>query len=325
MPAPGTSPIASRHGSAGAGGSRCRLVCLQVLLVIVVAMGHSLAARAAGDPSEALRSEYRAMAERLDRNPWSRPLLVQSDVQPNRLQGEIHAVVDHAVADVHRELGNPDNWCDVVSLHPNTKYCRLATGPTGTRLQVRIGMSGPQDIDDAVLVSLRHRTVASMPGYDWLELLSTDGPMGTSNYRISLEALALPNARTFLHLTYSYTFNGIARLAMQAYLGTLARDKVGFTIIGQADGKPVFIGGLRGHVERNTMRYFLAIESTLATMHLPASTRVEQRLQAWFDAAERYPRQLHEHERDAYLQMKRDEIGRQQRLAENAGAPETTP
>jgi hypothetical protein len=186
-------------------------------------------------------------------------------------------------------------------------------------------MSGPQEIDEAALVSLVHHTAASMPGYVRLELLSREGPMGTSDYRITLEALALPEDKTLLHLTYAYTFNGLARMAMQAYLGTIARDKIGFTITGQADGKPVFIGGLRGHVERNTMRYFLAIESTLATMHLPASTRVEQRLQAWFDAAERYPRQLHERERDAYLQMKRDEIARQQNLGENAGAPEATP
>lgn len=259
------------------------------------------------------------MVERLDHSPLGRPLLVQSTVQPHRMQGEIDAVVDHAFADVHRELGNPKNWCDVIVLHPNTKYCRATTGPAGTRLQVRIGTSGPQKIDDAALVALTYSAPVSMPGYDLLELHSRDGPMGTSDYRISLETLALPGTRTFLHLTYAYTFNGIARLAMQAYLATLARDKVGFTIIGQADGKPVFIAGLHGHVERNTMRYFLAIESFLANVRDPASTRVDQRLQAWFDAAERYPRQLHELERNAYLQMKHDEIERQQGLAENAG------
>lgn len=319
MPAPAANPVASHRRPADTGRPRGRIGCVLALLVLVAAMGQSLAARAADDPSQALRSQYQAMAEQLDRSPWGRPLLVRSEVQPNWLQGEVHAVVDHAFADVHRELGAPQNWCDVVSLHPNTKFCRVSTEPTGIRLQVRIGMSGPQKIDDAVPVSLRHRVAASMPHYTQLELLSRDGPMGTSDYRIRLEALALPNARTFLHLTYSYTFNGIARMAMQAYLATFARDKVGFTITGQAEGRPVFVAGLRGHVERNTMRYFLAIASTLATMHDPAPTRAERRLQAWYDAAQQYPRQLHELERDDYLQMKRDEMRRQQGRADNAG------
>lgn len=298
-----------------------RCIRRQALLVLLLAIGPGLAAQAAGDPSEALRSQYRAIAEQLDTSPLGRPLRVRSVSEPNRLQGEIHALVDHAFADVHRELGNPDNWCDLVMLHPNTKYCRVTTGPTGPQLQLRIGTSGPQKIGDAAPVNLSHRTTASMPGYDWLELVSRDGPMGTSDYRISLEILALPGARTFLHLTYSYTLNRIARLGMQAYLATLARDKVGFTVIGQAeDGKPIFIGGVRGHVERNTMRYFLAIDSYLATAHEPASSRVERRLQAWFDAAQRYPRQLHELERDAYLQMKRTEIRRQQAPADMPGA-----
>ena len=42
--------------------------------------------------------------------------------------------------------------------------------------------------------------------------------MGTSDYRIQVEAVALPNAMTFLHLTYSYGFNFMGRLAMQTYL-----------------------------------------------------------------------------------------------------------
>jgi hypothetical protein len=304
--------------------SRGLRACLQLLLVILVAWGHSLVARAADDPSQRLRSQYRAMAERLEQSPWGRPLLVQSSVLPNRMQGDIHALVDHDFADVHRELGNPQNWCDVVMLHPHTKYCRTDTGPDGTRLQLRIGTSGPQKIADAALVPLAYKAAVRMPDYDLLELRAHEGPMGTSDYRISLEVLALPDHRTFLHLTYAYTFNGIARLAMQTYLATLARDKVGFTIIGQADAQPVYIAGLQGHVERNTMRYFLAITSFLDHARDPASTRTERRLQTWFDSAERYRRQLHELERDAYLKMKREEIDRLRRPADDAGAPATT-
>ena len=91
---------------------------------------------------------------------------------------------------------------------------------------------------------------------------------------------------------------------MQAYLATAGASKVGFTA-----------NGVRGTVERNAMRYYLAIDSYLDTMSLPADQRVEQRLQQWFSATERYPRQLHEMDRSTYVMMKRQEYGRQETAA----------
>ena len=79
------------------------------------------------------------------------------------------------------------------------------------------------------------------PGLNVLN--AKDGPLGTSDYRIQLEAIALPNAKTFLHLTYSYGFNFAGRLAMQTYLATLGRDKVGFTPTGKANaGQGGYVG-----------------------------------------------------------------------------------
>jgi hypothetical protein len=55
------------------------------------------------------------------------------------------------------------------------------------------------------------------------------------------------------------------------------------------------------------MRYYLAIDDYVAA---PAPTQLEQRLATWFDATERYPRQLHELEKSDYLAMKRVETRR---------------
>ena len=100
---------------------------------------------------------------------------------------------------------------------------------------------------------------------------------------------------------------------MQAYLGTVARDKVGFTVTGmRADGQTDYVGGVRAMMERNTMRYYLAIVSFLEFSNDAAAGQFESRLAAWFAAAERYPRQLHDIERDAYMNMKRGEFRRQQ-------------
>jgi hypothetical protein len=69
---------------------------------------------------------------------------------------------------------------------------------------------------------------------------------------------------------------------------------------------------MRGVVERNTMRYFLAIEAHLGALSVPAAGRMEKSLRDWFAGSERYPRQLHEMEQGAYLSMKRREHLRQQ-------------
>ena len=65
-------------------------------------------------------------------------------------------------------------------------------------------------------------------------------------------------------------------------------------------------------VERNTMRYYLAIDTFLANANAPHAAQPEKRFQGWFTASERYPRQLHEIDRDEYIEMKRAEYSRQQ-------------
>jgi hypothetical protein len=109
-------------------------------------------------------------------------------------------------------------------------------------------------------------------------------------------------------MSYAYGFGFTARVAMNAYLSTAGSEKVGFSVDGKdADGKPTYVGGVRGLVERNTMRYYLAIDDFVAA---PAPAQLEQRLNTWFDATEHYPRQLHELDKGDYLAMKRIEAKR---------------
>ena len=73
-------------------------------------------------------------------------------------------------------------------------------------------------------------------------------------------------------------------------------------------------------VERNTMRYYLAIEAYLDALATPAPLRLDKRLNDWYASTERYPLQLHELDRNEYLTMKHKEIRRQLRLASPAAA-----
>src|SRR5690606_37674862 len=124
--------------------------------------------------------------------------------------------------------------------------------------------------------------------------------------RISAEAVPLENGKTFMHMRYSYGFGGAGRFAMQAYLATAGANKVGFTT-----------NGVRGAVERNAMRYYLAIDAYLDTMDAPEAQRVDQRLQRWFAATERYPRQLREMEKGRYVALKKDAYERQDTASAN--------
>lgn len=285
--------------------SRC-LLLICVTAVVCPAMAES-------GPVATLRAKYASLGEQLRQNQFKRPLILDSAETPNSLKGDIYAIVDYPFGVVSAGLNNPDHWCDVMLLHINTKYCHAVAGPSGTTLRVNIGRKTPEELADAQRVEFNYRVAAATPGYFEIMLNAKEGPLGTSDYLILLEAVALPNAKTFLHLTYSYAMSFAGQMAVQTYLGTIAGDKVGFTVIGnQADGQPDYIGGVRGLVERNTMRYYLAIDAFLSSARAAPAAQLENRLQGWFTAVERYPRQLHEMDRGAYLEMKRAEYLRQQ-------------
>jgi hypothetical protein len=65
-------------------------------------------------------------------------------------------------------------------------------------------------------------------------------------------------------------------------------------------------------VERNAMRYYLAVVAYLGTLSLPSHERFEKRLADWFTFTERHTRQLHELEWTEYLAVKRREYAQLQ-------------
>jgi hypothetical protein len=280
--------------------------------LLLTALAFALPALADPDKARALLLKHQAMDERLLNNQFNRPVVLDSQETPNRVTGEIHAVVEHPFASVSRGLNSPDHWCDVMSLHINTKYCRAVQAPGGTTLKVNIGKKTPESLQDAPRMVFDYQVTGATPAYLAVQLDAKAGPLGTSDYRIELEAIPLPGAKSFLRLKYSYAMNFAARLAMQTYLSTVGSAKVGFTLLPTAGDAPrQFIAGARALVERNTMRYYLAIDSFLAASSEAPARQLEARLQSWFTAVERYPRQLHELERGDYVAMKRDEYQRQ--------------
>jgi hypothetical protein len=261
----------------------------------------------------ALLAQHKQLAGPLRQSQFDRPLVLYSSEAVSGLTGDVYAVVAYPLHTVSAALRAADQWCDVMILHINTKYCHALTGPQGSTLRVYIGKKTPQSLAQATRVEFQYSEMAASPGYFAVMLNAKDGPLSTSDYKIGFEAVALPGNKSFLHLGYAYGVGFAGRVAMQTYLATAGADKVGFTELSQlGNGQLRLIGGVRGVVERNTMRYFLAIDSALAAQSLPPAAQLEARLQGWFTAVERYPRQLHEMDRPAYLEMKRAEHTRQQ-------------
>ncbi len=260
-----------------------------------------------------LRVLHASMARQLSSSVFRRPIALTSEASSDGIRGDIIAVVDYPFARVVQGLNGAEQWCEVMFLHLNTKYCRASTGPSGDSVTLYVGTKTPQLLSKATRVEFRYELVQVSPTYLEIKLRAPQGPMGVSDVRVAFAAVALARGRTFLRFDYAYSVNPMARLAMGVYLQTIGRGKVGFTITGQdAQGRPSYIDGMRGLVERNTMRYYLAIDSVLRAATTARDAQMDKRERLWFAAVEQYPLQLHELELAPYLQMKRAEFARQQ-------------
>jgi hypothetical protein len=228
------------------------------------------------------------------------------------LEGDAYAVVRYPYGTVRDAFSNPENLCEALVLHLNIKYCQARFDNGHPLLSVGIGKKTEQLLGDTYGVEFDYTVSTLDPSYMQVTLVAKEGPIGTKNYRIALEMVPLEAERAFVHIRFSYTSGLMSRLATNFYLAADGKDKVGFTrIVGSDNAQPQFIGGVRGIIERNTMRYFLAVDSYLSALSLPAPERFKESAERWFAATERYALQLHEVDHDAYVAMKQAEYQRQ--------------
>lgn len=261
-----------------------------------------------------LRAKYHALENQLSHNQFKLPLYLDSNESAGDLRGDIYAVVAHPFLTVSPAVKGVQQWCSILLLHLNVKYCRATQNKQGSSLTVYIGRKYDQPLEAAHRVEFPYQVAADNSDYLQIILNAQKGPMGTTHYRIMLEAIPL-DGKTFIHLSYSYTNGLMARLAAEAYFKTSGSNKVGFTIIGkQPNGQPVYVDDMRGAIERNTMRYYLALDAYLDALSAPPLAQFEKRLHRWFASTERYALQLHEMTLGDYLEMKRKEYKRQQTI-----------
>lgn len=280
-------------------------------LALILVLASGLAAGAGALGPAALRTQHASLAPELAASPLKAPLLLKSQDANHHLEGEMYAVLDQPFATVSAALAEPAHWCDILILHLNNKQCVLGQAGTDTVLELKVGNTYKQPVEQASLLRFTWRPPEVHPDYLGVQMASVQGPYGTQDYHLIAEAVPLEGERTFMHMTYAFGYGTAGSVAFNLYFGTAGKDKVGFSPAEAVNGGPPLVGGTRGLMERNTMRYFLALQAYLATLAAAPDERLQRRMEAWFDATEKYPRQLHEVDRAEYLKMKRGEVQRQ--------------
>jgi hypothetical protein len=261
---------------------------------------------------------YERLAVDLRESPFGEPLLVEASVDDDTVvQGDVFSVIEHPFERVSRVLGTAEAWCDILTLHHNVKSCREAAAGTepaaGVALEIETARKYYVPPQGRTPRTYQLDASGSRPELLRAALRAERGPFGVRDMSLEIFGMAAEPGRSFLHLRYAYSPGFFTRAATRTFLATVGRGKIGFTVTGRdEDGEPIYVGGVQGAVERNAMRYHLAVVAYLDTLAVPEDERFERRIARWFELTERYSEQLFEMSRDDYLQTKRRERSDQQ-------------
>jgi len=278
-------------------------------------VGPAAAAEKPGHGEALLSETYHRNTARLDKNSFGLPLFLDSSELGDRVKVDVCGVFDHTFGDVLKLLRVPANWCDIVSLNPNVKACTYGELPNAWLLTFYVGRKSYQPPEKVQQVKYHYHNSEHRPGYLDVALTAGAGPFGTKDHRMRLEAMPLEGGKTFVCVSYAYSDSVALRLAGKIYFATLGWGKEGFTVTGtDRKGNPVYIGGPRGALERNAVRYYLAIQSVMDTLHYPEDIRFSMRTGRWFDLTDLYRRQLFDMEKPDYIKLKTEEHKNQIKL-----------
>jgi len=252
-----------------------------------------------------LLNAYHRNKAKLETSSFGLPLFLESFERDEEVHVDVYGIFDYPFSGVANVLKVPANWCDIVSLPPNVKACTYRELGGAWLLTFYLGRKFYQPPEDTRQVIFRYRNVVQQQEYLDIILNADEGPFGTKDHRMRFEALPLDGGRTFVHFSYTYSDSIALRLAGKGYFATLGLGKVGFTVTGKdKKGKPVYISGPRGAVERNAVRYYFAIQSFMNALSYPEKSRFSIRIIEWYNLTSRYRKQLFDLNKKDYLAFK---------------------
>jgi hypothetical protein len=289
--------------------------CLpEAVLALAALSGHLVPAGTL--EAGALPERTQEAIEAIQRSPLDgEPIRLESDQEDDAVMVRIDAILDHSFQRVAQEFRSPMAWCESLFLHLIVKACVHHGAADRSGIELYIGRKRFQRPENAYRMELDFRVQAADEDYLAVELEGARGPYGIRNYHMTLEAVPLDRDRTLIHVRHSVDHGALAGAVLNVYLRFTGGDRIGFTMVGEDDaGRPIYINGRQGVIERNVMRFYLAVQAYLESLEAPEDERLEAHMVRWFELTERYPEQLRDLNQDSYLRQKALEWSEQQAL-----------
>ncbi len=268
---------------------------MNVLVSAIVALALLAAQALGGTPAlgaevaigrEAMGQAHQRLTPELAQNHFGAPVYIDSEERDGLLRGEVYAEFAVPFERLATTIGTQAALCEALLLHENVRRCRPEDNPPAVRLG--LGSSGIEIMGTLYELDYRYERRGGSD-YVSVTLIAPQGPFGTRDNEVVFEAIPHDPKTTFLRVVFANRYGSMARAAARGYFATFGRSKVGFTLVDSGGGKPRFVGGLRGAVERNAMRYYLALVADVETATLPPDKRTEARIDRWFKLADHYP------------------------------------
>ena len=280
-------------------------IYLSIILLLLLC-DHAVSAEQENIPFQHLTEIYNSIKAHKVALLEGKDIFIQSEKADNILKADVYAITQSSIAELYKALSTPENWCEFVPLHLNVKSCTYTQDEHST-VTFYAGRKYYKSPEETQELEYRFQVTEHEDDRFKVQLTAEDGPYGTSNYIIVLEVISL-NSEALLHMYISYRTSFISRSATLVYLSTIGKDKVGFSIAEEKEGdKPVYVKGVKGIIERNVMRYFLALLIYLDTLNLDSADLFNQRAEQWYELTDQYATQLHELEKEEYMEAKRKE------------------
>jgi hypothetical protein len=107
------------------------------------------------------------------------PICLNSEYKNERISGELSGMIEHPFEIAAAAFRSGGNWCDIMLLHLNVKYCRASENGADQILTVFLGRKYHQPLESAYCGEYGYRVLEDGPDYFKVALTSDSGPLQT--------------------------------------------------------------------------------------------------------------------------------------------------
>ncbi len=255
--------------------------------------------------------ELSSWVERVSTTEFQREYLLDYKADGAQLSGRIASSINRPFSHIKSLFHDIRNLCLILPLNINVRSCIYRKVDDKWLFEI---VAGPRQYEsDSAVYSFSYLLTRAQFSDDliYLHLQANKGPISTANYHIELTFKPMAE-KTLVGLGFSHEKSSLSRVVTGLYLAFSGAGKVGFSTVNQSDGQFSPVRGEQGIVERNLMRYLLAIRAFIeeggAREDLKATFR------RWFFLSTLYREQLYEIPEQDYMRYKLNRYDQQRLL-----------